>query len=118
MEDKIEIGEYVRTKKGYIGKIIDIKKHEGMKDEYYLDCMKVVSKENIVKHSKNITDLIETMDILKIREDNSIAYLGLEKDEITLSYQDIINEIKNGKIELLEILTHEQFENNSYKVGV
>ena len=74
--------------------------------------------KDIVKYSGDITELIETKDILKIKEDNSTVYVGLEKDETTVTYKDIIDDIKNGKIELLEILTHEQFATHSYKVGV
>lgn len=109
--DKIEIGEYVRSDKGYIWK------------ETSENFSQILTKDglvfgNVAKHSKDITELIETKDILKIKEDNSTVYVGLEKDELTITYKDVIDNIKNGKIELLEILTHEQFKRNSYKVEV
>lgn len=129
MSNEIEIGEYVRTSNGLIGKIKRIDFDEIDKSlkwyvfnhkEPNINIVKEVyiNKPYIAKHSKDITELIETKDILKIKEDNSTVYVGLEKDEQTVTYKDIIDDIKNGKIELLEILTHEQFENNSYKVGV
>ncbi len=51
-----EIGDYVRTKKGKIEKVINNNYHMSQ----YIECEKgIVDKENIVKHSKNIIDLIE-----------------------------------------------------------
>lgn len=56
---KIKNGEYIRTKEGLIGKF------EAYADNYYInDCNSTmreqfVDKEDIVKHSKNIIDLIE-----------------------------------------------------------
>ncbi len=57
--DKIEVGEYVRTKLS-IGKVKSI---GGLENElvYFKNCngLKCVEKNEIVKHSKNIIDLIE-----------------------------------------------------------
>ena len=64
----IEVGEYVRTMRGNIGKFkaygsdydIVYFKREG----YGLTC---VSRNEITKHSKNLIDLIEPGDILEIK---------------------------------------------------
>ena len=56
MEDEIEVGEYVRTDKGYIVKID--KKKKNLQMLKFLD----VEYGNILKHSKNIIDLIEEGD--------------------------------------------------------
>ena len=61
---KIEIGEYVRTKNGSLGKVLDITNVTrqtrlkylikwGISRAYY------ITARNIVSHSKNIIDLIE-----------------------------------------------------------
>ena len=55
----IEVGEYVRTKHS-IGKVKSI---GGLENElvYFknYECLKCVEKSEILKHSKNIIDLIE-----------------------------------------------------------
>lgn len=70
MEDEIEVGEYVRTKTGNIGKIIDISNVTGQKRKKYLikwDISKAyyITNIRIVKHSKNIIDLIEVRRLCK-----------------------------------------------------
>lgn len=56
---EIEIGEYVRTKKGRIGKLIDI---DLRNNAYYLDCKSCVSLGNIKNHKEKLLDLIEVGD--------------------------------------------------------
>ena len=109
MEDKIEIGEYVRTKKGAVGKLIEIDKKA---TAYYLDCLKCVSLKNIVKHSKQLIDLIECGDYVN----------GYLVEEVRISCFDSSIFVHGYAIELHEndiktILTKEQFEANCYKVG-
>ena len=110
----IEVNEYVRTKKGAVGKLIEIDKKA---TAYYLDCLKCVSLKNIVKHSKQLIDLIENKDILKVRIDKTIMFFGIDESTSDTKYKEIIKSIENGECELLEILTHQQFEANCYKVG-
>lgn len=74
MEDEIKVGEYVRTKEGYIAKCIEIDEDK----DYFTfdDCVEsqygdtfysLYDRElkNIVKHSKNIIDLIEVRRLYK-----------------------------------------------------
>lgn len=133
MEDKIEVGEYVRTKEGFIYKI-----ENG--EEFYEDsvdvgigiisdvdgiwidreCLDYIDKRDIVKHSKQLIDLIEVKDLVcfKNKLQNS-----LENEEMIIhifdndTLEEVKQAIEKGEIELLEILTHEQFEDNCYKVG-
>ena len=109
--DEIEITEFVSTKCGHIFKVDNEKKVlQGLKflDAFYGE---------IIKHSTNITDLIQEGDILEIKEGNDICYLGLEKGTITVNYNDIKEDIKKKKCELLSILTKEQYQKNCFKVG-
>ena len=72
--------------------------------------------EEIKKHSTDILDLIEPGDVLEIEEDGDIFYIGIKKDTTTFSYSDIKENIRNKEVKLLRILTHEQFEENSFEV--
>ncbi len=129
MEDKIEIEEYVRTKDGRIAQIKSIDYEAGI---YRFDRIIYINdfsmkedvlynnemfKNLIVKHSKQLIDLIENKDILKVKTNGEILFLGVDENTLDIKYKEIIEDIKNGDYQLLEILTHEQFEQNSYKVG-
>ena len=119
---EIKVGEYGRTNKGKIfifawlensdekrytnkvllgnGKIFENK-------FYYFD-----DGEEIVKHSKNIIDLIEVGDIVHTRDvlNEDIVYIWSEEYLKTLK-----EDLKNG-IELVDILTKEQYQANCYTV--
>lgn len=129
MKDKIEVEEYVRTKDGRIAQIKSIDYEAGI---YRFDKIIYINdfgmKENvlynnemfkklIVKHSKQLIDLIENKDVLKVRIDKEIMLFGMDEDTSDIKYKELIEAIENGEYELLEILTHEQFEANCYKVG-
>lgn len=118
----MEVGDYVRTIDGYIGKILEIKKSRRECDTYYVTDTTMASGfyESIYKHSKQLIDLVEVKDLIcfKNKLQNS-----LENKEMIIhifdkeTLEEVKQAIKKGEIELLEILTHEQFEHNSYKVG-
>lgn len=126
----IEVNDYVRTKDGIIYKIengeefyedsVDV----GMGiipdvDGIWIDreCLDYIDKRDIVKHNKQLIDLIENKDVLKVRIDKTIMVFGIDEDTSDIKYKELIENIENGEYELLEILTHEQFEANCYKVG-
>ena len=115
MEDKIEVNEYVRFNNGEIGKVIDIK--ENPSRIVYSEYGEIGLISDIVKHSKQLIDLIENKDVLKVRIDKTIMVFGMDEDTSDIKYKELIENIENGEYELLEILTHEQFEANCYKVG-
>ena len=115
MKDKIEVNEYVRFNNGEIGKVIDIK--ENPSRIVYSEYGEIGLISDIVKHSKQLIDLIENKDVLKVRIDKTIMVFGMDEDTSDIKYKELIENIENGEYELLEILTHEQFEANCYKVG-
>ena len=105
---------YVRTKDGKIDKLINSNFYMSI----YVECEKgLYLIENIVKHSKQLIDLIENKDILKVRIDKTIMFFGIDESTSDIKYKEIMESIENGECELLEILTHQQFEANCYKVG-
>lgn len=125
---KLEVGMYVRTKRGQIGKIITIGKYN-VAIEFNKMWQDIILKENIIKASFDIIDLIETRDILLLFDkdyeekykaevvidgENFKNVINYEQDTLlNLEYELITNE----HIELLGILTKEQFEQTSYKLG-
>ena len=128
--DKIEIEEYVRTKDGYIAKCIEIetdfsvcgfdntiRKDYGNKlDFLYLEDI----AKCVVKHSKQLTDLIEVGDIIKYRIDNISTTLetkGYIEGIVDIADDEMFKRIKSDKnYKILEILTKEQYIADCYKV--
>lgn len=125
---EIKVGEYIRTKNGIISKVTDIL------SGYCIDCDNDVFdigngtmmeipweyiEEYVIKHSKNIIDLIEAGDVIecsinslysktiKVREyiepRTNTKYLGVDGFNI-----------KNCKVH--KIYTKEQLEEIGYKV--
>lgn len=118
---EIKVGEYVRTIYG----IFKVAKIDGLYiyldkeyfDKQYQTMRDVTFKERIVKHSFNIKELIEDKDIIKVKtKENAILMIGFDEKTIDIKYKEIIEEIENGEYELLEILTHEQYERNCYRL--
>lgn len=74
------------------------------------------NEEDIVKHSKNLIDLIEIGDIV-----NGMEVLDIHKPRDLWEPIEIRVDSRYTNFILTEdiktILTHEQFENNCYKVG-
>lgn len=134
--DEIKVGEYVRTKTDKITKLIKLDKnyvivgHEMQELQLYCkfensnyiyanNYEKLYEKINkyITKHSFNLKELIENKDILKVKtKENAILMIGFDEKTIDIKYKEIIEEIENGEYELLEILTHEQYERNCYRL--
>lgn len=135
--EKIEVGEYIRTKDGIIAKITDIVK------EYCIDCDNDVFdvgnsammeipwkhiKEHVIKHSKNLIDLIEIGDIVNgyriLEMVNSIykksKWILIYKNEREKYERWIYIKEYDGKIhtqdDIKTILTKEQYMQNCYKL--
>lgn len=106
---EIEIGEYIRTELGDIKQIT-----EGF--EFIIE-LHNKSSNKIVKHSKNIIDLIEVEDILELKE-----YIDRfsKSEKIGVSDTTMLNTIRESilekKIKLISILTKEQYTQNCYKL--
>lgn len=82
---EIEVGEYVRTKDGYIGKLIEINtkawnyltidvQNEVRRDYIYPPNYIYLKNENIKRHDKNIIDLIEVRRYAPYRRCSSRRY--------------------------------------------
>ncbi len=129
---EIEVGEYVRTEEGYIGILIEyipnalnylkidvgkeIRRDNGMSDNY------IYTRYGFqLKHSKQPIDLIEVKDVIKYRINNISTTLetkGYVEGIVDISNEEMLQRIKNDKnYEVLEILTHQQYMANCYKVG-
>ena len=122
MEDKIEVGEYVRTKRG-IGKILEIKtvkpKMYGKHDVVYLidKCPHMyISDIEFIKHSSNIIDLIEVGDYVNGHLIVNEIY-GEDDNELYFEIEGGFNKAKYiGEKDIKSIVTKEQFESMEYKV--
>lgn len=115
MEKDEYVRTYVRTTDGIIGKIENYDN-----GEYWIrhskDDIWKCSEDFIIKHSKNVIDLIENGDVLKVKTDgNEIVYIGIDENTIDISYKELLDEIKQS-YKLLEILTKEQYEANCYSL--
>lgn len=129
MEDKIEVGEYVRLARNQgINKIIDIydKKYELETDianewgEFTCILEEYQLKDEIINYSKHLIDLIEVGDYVNGREVKHIAMFEGFPDYPKLIFVDETHLIPDDTCEndeIQTILTKEQFEQNSYKVG-
>ena len=128
MDDKIEVGEYVRTKDGYIGKLVEYIPNA-------LNYLKIdIGRETIhsdnlrdnfiytrygfqLKHSKNIIDLIKVGDIVEDKYNKyEVAFISENKIYCNdYNYDDSLVELEEKDIKT--ILTKESYMANCYKVG-
>lgn len=128
MEEKISVNEYVRTKDGRIAQIRNIDYEAGI---YRFDRIIYINdfrmkedvlynnemfKKLIVKHSKQLIDLIECGDYVNGREVKYIAIFEGFPDCPKLIFVDETHLMPENE-DIKTILTKEQFENNCYKVG-
>ena len=115
MEKTISIISIIVTFVG-IGIIPDV-------DGIWIDreCLDYIDKRDIVKHSKQLIDLIEVKDIIKYRIDNISTTLetkGYVEGIVDISDEEMLQKIKSDKnYHILEILTRESYMANCYKVG-
>lgn len=119
--DKIEVGEHVRTDYGEIHKVVNIVEDDGDWNYYTYENDMGDFQLSIVKHSKQLTDLIEVEDIIKYRIDNISTTLetkGYIKGIVDIADEEMLQRIKSDKnYNILEILTKESYMANCYKVG-
>lgn len=109
----IKVGEYIRTPYNKIEKVIKITKENGWtcvttnKDAYELQWL----KNNKVKHSKNIIDLIEVGDIV-----NKGYIYETGNAENGNRWVHNLNGLLLYEEDIETILTHEQYNKNCYRV--
>lgn len=135
MNKELNIGDYVRTKNGTIGKIIaiDLAKLKQEKypnhpsksywrDKILISCYRGWrTLQNIGKISPNIIDLLEVGDVIKLKPTKQIQQV-LSKNENEISLTDyVFYDLKKSKKELIKqiewVITREQIEQMEYKVG-
>lgn len=105
---EIEVGEFVRTDYGIIDKVINPNFYISM----YIECeQNLIQRGKIVKHSKNIIDLIEVNDLVKTNEEKTIIHI-YDNDILEAVKEDI----EEGHFKIETIVTHEMFESIEYKV--
>lgn len=119
MEDKIEVGEYVRTDYGEIHKVVHVVEDDGDWDYYRYENTMGDFQMSIVKHSKNLIDLIECGDFINgykvISVDYDVMNDTTECIELDLNSNYQYNFISIRQIQT--ILTKESYMTNCYKVG-
>lgn len=112
----MEVGEYIRTDKGLIGKVI---KKEEYDTHFILEykgqyCKRVLTTSGtdseIIKSSPNIIDILEVGDYV-----NGGQVREIEKDYIRISGGSYIWQFLK-KEEIKSIATKEQFKNIEYEV--
>ena len=111
---ELEVGMYARTNKGRIGRItgiseryVEMEWNNRWKDQYY--------KENIVKTSHNIKELLQVGDIITYEFPTGLGMLKYENVTILEDLLDVLKSI--DEYEILSIVTKEQFLQMEYKVG-
>lgn len=116
--NEIEVNDYVRTDNGEIHKVIDIEKGSIKIKSQYKEWIGLCC---IVKHGKQLIDLIEVKDVIKYRINNISTTLetkGYVEGIVDISDEEMLQKIKSDKnYHILEILTKERYMTNCYKVG-
>ena len=109
--EEIEVGEYVKLNYGKIDKV----KNNDYYMQQYIECEKgLYPRENIVKHSKNIIDLIEVGDYVNGYPVRRIANFNNELCNFDLNTMEWTL-LKNIDV-YYNILTKEQYMQNCYKI--
>ena len=123
---KLEVGMYVRTKNRGIAKFRGWNAYDENKvaihthNEGDVEITPVIDKSTIIKASDNIIDLIEEGDYVNgFRVDEIGEYHSIKTDKIEtyakVNCSKLLNCLYEEDIET--IVTKEQFESMSYKVG-
>lgn len=131
---EIEVGDFVRTNNGLLGRVNKIElKESGIRyaGEFMTDTIvqfndgkvyeRRVRNKDIVKHSKNIIDLLEEGDIVNgfsiSKFDNEDGNEFLAIPIYNDAQLDCIEEVRPiATIKIKTILTHEQYMQNCYTV--
>lgn len=119
--EEIEVGEYVRDCDGFIVKVNEIQEYKEDDDFWYQEkTLKGTWKSMMIKHSKNIIDLIEVGDYVngKLVVDKLQTPCRIGKQGKKFIFTKNMN-IGEGYFEedIKTIVTKEQFASMEYKVG-
>lgn len=122
----MEVGDYVRTKSGYIGKITEYEKHDSwgyiVKVEGTYNCYTHTGNgelSDVIKSSPNILELLEPQDLLYVDIDNDFegGIIVPRIPETLNELNDYINKIKSGELILKGVVTHEQLMERMFEVN-
>lgn len=123
--EKIEVGEYVRTKDGIIDKVIidyDGKCNNSNCNEKHISCKyNYYNEKDIANHSKQQIELIEDKDIVEIELSEEFVEKKDKKKLIQIwdiyTKETLQKDIDNGIItKILTILSYNQYMANCYTV--
>ena len=126
----IEMGEYIRTKKGEIMKVtsIPVKQEDDDIVTYQTDKGWAELESDIVKHSKNIVDLIEIEDYVNGEKVVDIFDIYLNEENEELASKRVLTKYRKAQYtgldlqyylyeeDIKSVLTHEQYERNCYRL--
>lgn len=121
MEDKIEVNEYVRTRAGHINKITNIDEN-GLIYWNKIQCgwSEQQLEDIIVKHSKQLIDLIGCGDIVNrhliIDKYEDVDEYGNDFWCLIIEDDSLLNKTIREE-DIKTILTKENYMANCYKVG-
>lgn len=119
--EEIQVGEYIKLKDGLIGQFYNIE--EGYDGNIIVNFEEFAYEyedvkqfyEDILKHSKDITDLIQVGDIIEVHFPVRNKIRKIYVDEY-FENSMVLNGITSKNLILKTILTKEMFEANCYKV--
>ena len=124
MKDVIEVGEYVRTESGHIARLLEKTEYDYLFDGViaepfgeqwtWLSVNDGIKK--IVKHSKQLIDLIVKYRLKNFKYTN-VTKVNVIRDVRSNKESILIDGYNLEQIDILEILTKEQYNINCYKVG-
>lgn len=121
--NKLEVGMYVRTEWDCICKLININDYREPNMKYgveanYLKDIAFIGKNEIKDASFNIIDVIKPKDIILGRDGKLYQCWKIYKDYVfTYSKNKYGNTITLVDYQIDRILTKEQFESMSYRIG-
>ena len=109
--NKLEIGMYIRTIEGVITRVIDNRDNVIIKTDDYTTLL----RSKVKNAQSNVLDLLEAGDIIVYKHPAiDKEYTERIADTKTLEIRRLFFE--EGSLELVSVLTREQFEINQYKV--
>ena len=117
----MKVGDYVRTKNGNIGRIIE---YHTEPTDYYFNCYETDLSDNFmekylteyqdIKSSPNIIDLIEAGDYVN---GFKVVWKDINKKIFSIHNYYASENIINDSKKIKSILTREQFESMEYRIG-
>ena len=116
--EEIKVGDFVRLKQGYIGTVENINDFRepsmkyGVEASYLKDIM-FIGDDDILKASHNIIDLIKVGDYINGSWVNKIV----DGKPIHEDYNDPFYSFGWENDDIKTVITHEQMEQMTYKVG-